>query len=97
MQVAVQVHGALRGAAGAARNLDLSLPDRATAGDLLALLRDRLGPAFAAAPTSADPRLPREVRLFVGGNLVVSRDQPLATQGSAAPVTVVLLSPVAGG
>ena len=97
MEVTVQVHGALRGAAGAARNLDLSLPDRATAGDLLALLGDRLGPAFAAATTAGDPRLPREVRLFVGGRLVATRDQPLAAGGCAAPVTVVLLSPVAGG
>jgi hypothetical protein len=96
MQVAVQVHGALRGAAGAARNLDLSLPDRATAGDLLALLQDRLGSSFAAR-ASADPRLPCGIRLFVGGNLVVSRDQPLVGGGRVAPVTVVLLSPVAGG
>jgi hypothetical protein len=97
MEVAVQVHGALRGAAGVARNLAFSLPERATAGDLLALLREQLGAAFAAAPASGDPRMPREIRLFVGGDLVVSRDQPLAAGGSAAPVTVVLLSPIAGG
>lgn len=97
MQVAVQLHGALRGAAGVARNLDLSLPERATAGDLLALLRERLGAAFAPAPSSGDPRMPREIRVFVGGHLVASRDQPLAAEGAAAPVTVVLLSPIAGG
>jgi hypothetical protein len=97
VEVAVQLHGSLRGAAPASRRLALSLPEAATAGDLLAQLGARLGAPFASAAASSDPRLPREIRLFVGGELLVSRAQRLAANGGAAPVTVVLLTPVSGG
>jgi len=97
MEVAVQVHGTLRGALPAARHLGFSLPESATVGDLVGRLAERLGAPFASAAASGDPRLPREIRLFVGGDLVESCDRRLAAHGSAAPVTVVLLSPVAGG
>lgn len=96
MEVSVQVHGLLRGAL-ATRALDLSLPERATAGDLIAQLGARLGAPFATVAASPDPRLPREIRLFIGGELLVSRAQRLARGGAAAPVNVVLLTPVAGG
>jgi molybdopterin converting factor small subunit len=96
MEVSVQVHGSLRGAL-ATRAHDLSLPESATAGDLIAQLGARLGAPFATAAASPDPRLPREIRVFVGGELLVSRAQPLARSGAAAPVNVVLLTPVAGG
>jgi hypothetical protein len=96
VEVSVQVHGSLRGAF-ATRALALSLPESATAGDLVAQLGARLGAPFAAAAASPDPRLPREIRLFVGGELLVSRAQPLARGGAAPPVNVVLLTPAAGG
>jgi hypothetical protein len=97
MEVTVRVHGTSRGAAFAPRSLALSLPESATAGELLADLGERFGAPFAGAATSPDPRLPPEIRLFVGGDLVVSREQRLSAHGDAAPVTVVLLSPVSGG
>jgi molybdopterin converting factor small subunit len=95
LEVAVRVHGALRSAA-AGGELALSLPEDATAGDLLARLADRFGPPFAAAAASPDPRLPRQIRIFVGSEMVVSREQRLAPQGGV-PLTVVVMSPVAGG
>jgi hypothetical protein len=97
MEVAVQVHGALRGALPAVRRFGLSLPETATVGDLVGQLAERFGAPFASAAAACDARLPREIRLFVGGALMASRDQRLAAHGAAAPVTVVLLSPVAGG
>jgi molybdopterin converting factor small subunit len=96
VEVAVQVHGTLRDAS-LPRALALSLPETATAGDLLAQLGSRFGAPFAGAAAARDPRLPREIRLFVGGDLVLSREQRLAAYGAAAPVTVVLLTPVSGG
>jgi len=96
MEVTVRVHGALRSAAQG-REVDLSLPESATAGDLFACLADRFGAPFASVGTSRDVRLPREIRLFVGGDLVASRDERLAAHDPSAPVTVVLLTPVAGG
>jgi hypothetical protein len=93
VEVAVQVHGTLRDAS-LPRALALSLPETATAGDLLAQLGSRFGAPFAGAAAARDPRLPREIRLFVGGDLVLSREQRL---GTGAPVTVVLLTPVSGG
>jgi molybdopterin converting factor small subunit len=95
MLVTVRVHGAVRSAAPGSA-VALSLPEGATAGDVLARLADRFGGPFASAAASRDARLPREIRVFVGGELVASRDEPLAAR-DAAPVTVVLLSPVSGG
>ena len=96
MEVTVQVHGASRGAA-CAQALAVSLPEGATVGDLVARLGDRLGAPFTGAAASREARLPREIRLFVGGDLVSSREQRLSSRGDAAPVTVVLLTPVSGG
>jgi molybdopterin converting factor small subunit len=96
MEVAVRVHGALRSAA-LGRDVDLSLPESATVGDLLARLAERFGAPFAQAEGSADPRLPRQIRVFLGGELVASRDERLAAHPGTAPVTVVLLCPISGG
>jgi molybdopterin converting factor small subunit len=95
MEVTVRVHGGLRAAQG--RDVELELREGATAGDLIAGLGDRFGAPFAGAVLSPDPRLPREIRLFVGGELLVSRDQPLVPRAEADGVTVVLLTPVSGG
>jgi hypothetical protein len=105
MEVAVHVHGALAGALPGGRRIGVSLPEGATVGDLVAHLAKRLGAPFARAAASGGALLPREIRLFVGGALAASREQPLATvagqphatHGSVAPVTVVLLTPLAGG
>jgi hypothetical protein len=93
--VTVHVHWALRSAASE-RDVELSLPEGATAGDLLARLAERFGPHFGGA-VSGDARIPREVRMFVGGDIVASREERLAAPGGLAPVTVVLVSPIAGG
>ena len=96
MVVTVRVHGALRSAAHGSA-VALSLPECATAGDVLARLGDRFGSPFADVAASRGARLPRQIRMFVGGDLVDSRDEPLAAHDSTAPVTVVLLSPISGG
>jgi hypothetical protein len=96
MLVTVRVQGALRSAA-LEGGFALSLPESATAGDLLARLADRFGAPFSSVASARDPRLPRQIRLFVGGDLVATRDEPLAAHDPPAPVTVVLLSPISGG
>ena len=92
----MRVHGPVRWAA-AGSDVALSLPEGATAGDLLARLADRFGAPFASAVASQDPRLPRQIRLFVGSEMVVSREERLARRGGSAPLTVVVMSPIAGG
>jgi molybdopterin converting factor small subunit len=96
MRVTVRVHGALRSAA-LGSGVALSLPESATAGDVLARLADRFGAPFSSVAASRDARLPREIRLSVGGELVALRDEPLAAHDPAEPVTVVVLSPISGG
>jgi hypothetical protein len=96
VEVTVRVHGALR-AAALGFDLTLSLPEHASARDLFAELAARFGAPFSRVAASPDARLPRDVRLFVGSELVALRDAPLAAGEGAAPVTVVLLTPVSGG
>jgi hypothetical protein len=76
------------------------------AGDLLRALADRCGEPFRRALDSDDSRLPRHLRLFVDGEMLVTRDQPLLPEnvpvnvpvnGSEAGVTVVVLTPMMGG
>jgi hypothetical protein len=95
LQVTVRMHGALRSAAGL--EVALSLPEGATAGDLFEQLADRFGAPFTSVAASHDPRLPRQIRLFVGSQMVVSREEPLAAHGVPTPLTVVVMSPIAGG
>jgi hypothetical protein len=91
MQLAVHFHGSLpRGAT----HLALELPDGATAGDLIGRLAE-LGFPLAELAHACEPRFPRQLRVFTGGSLVARRDQPLAAGSS--DVTVVLLTPIAGG
>lgn len=100
MQVAVKLHGALRRSPGdpASGRFDLSLREGSTAGELMRELAERVGKPFSEALASSDPRLPRSLRMFVDGEMIVTRDQPLAAPGAShAGVTVVLMTPVAGG
>ena len=96
MEVTVRVHGALR-SGGAGGDVALSLPEGSTAGDLIARLAERFGAPFDGAAASPDARLPRQIRLFVGSEMVVSREERLARRNGAGPLTVVVMSPVAGG
>jgi hypothetical protein len=75
-------------------HLALELPDGATAGDLIGRLAD-LGLPLAGLEHAREPRFPRQLRVFAGGSLLARRDQPLAAASS--DVTVVLLTPIAGG
>ncbi len=100
MNVTVKLHGALgraskRPADGA---FDFTLPDGATTGDLLARLADRFGEPFCEAAKGPSLKLPSSVRMFVEGQLVLTREQPLAERGvEAQKVIVMLISPLTGG
>ena len=100
MQVRVELHG-VRGPVASGRGadrFDLELARESTAGELLSLLAERCGGAFRCASESADDRLPRHIRMFADGEPLTNRRQPLSEAGAVARgVTVVLLSPVAGG
>jgi hypothetical protein len=98
VEVTVTLHGPLRYRDGSASApMCVALPDGATAGDLLAALAERLGEPFAGA-LEVGSALPTTLRLFVGGELVALRHQPLESPGSARrDVHVVVTSPVSGG
>jgi hypothetical protein len=100
MRVTVKLLGVLgsrdRGRSG--RCFDLTLSDDVTAGDLLRALADRCGAPFRDAVESPDGRLPRHIRMFAGSEMLVEREQALATASAGAGgVTVVLLTPMMGG
>lgn len=99
MRITVKLLGVLRPAGGRAQEpLDLVLRDDVTVGELLAALADRLGRPFRALVESSDGRLPRHVRMFAGSEMLVARDQTIASAaGRSGAVTVVLLSPMMGG
>jgi hypothetical protein len=80
------------------RPFDLELRDGVTAGELLIALAKRCGAPFRQAIESPDSRLPRHIRMFVDGEMLVTREQTLAPEGGLADgVTVVLLTPMMGG
>jgi len=91
MQLAVHFHGS---SPPGATHLALELPDDATAGDLIGRLAD-LGLPLGELASAPEPRFPRQLRVFAGGSLVARRDHRLAA--GASDVTVVLLTPIAGG
>jgi hypothetical protein len=91
MQLAVRFHGSNP---SAAKRIALELPDGATAGELLSRLA-ALGLPLAEFANAPEPRLPRQLRLFAGGALLSRRDERLAA--GASDVTVVLMTPIAGG
>jgi molybdopterin converting factor small subunit len=99
MDVTVKLHGPLRYGAGGARRepIALVLPEGATAGDLVDRLSERIGERLDAA-AGASRALPSSLRLFVGGELVASRDRPLASRdGACGQVVVVVTTPISGG
>ena len=75
-----------------------SLRDGVTAGELLRALAKRCGAPFRQAIESPDSRLPRHIRMFADGEMLVTREQTLASaNGLSDGVTVVLLTPMMGG
>ena len=80
------------------RSFDLELRDGVTAGELLRSLARRCGAPFRQAIESPDSRLPRHIRMFADGEMLVTREQTLASaNGLSDGVTVVLLTPMMGG
>jgi len=80
------------------RSFDLELHDGVTAGELLRALARRCEAPFRRAIDSSDSRLPRDIRMFADGEMVVTREQVLApADGLSDGVTVVLLTPMMGG
>jgi hypothetical protein len=100
MQVRVKLHGSVgRGGEPLPRDaFDLALPGETTAGALLHALAARFGSPFSEIVASNDSRLPRNIRVFADGAPLVTSEQPVIPTGAeSAGVTVVLMSPVAGG
>jgi len=96
MNVRVQLHGVIgRGAPAQDSRFDLSVPDGATAGDLVGLLAGRYGAPLRI--DSEDPRIPRHIRMFADGELLSTLEQRLARGSRDASVNVVVLSPMMGG
>ena len=80
------------------RPFDLELRDGVTAGELLRALARRCGAPFRQAIESPDSRLPRHIRMFADGEMLVTREQKLAPANELSDgVTVVLLTPMMGG
>jgi hypothetical protein len=99
MDVTVKLHGPLRHAPGGARRepIALTLPEGATAGDLIDRLSERIGERLGGAG-GASRALPSSLRVFVAGELVANRDRPLAARGGACgEVVVVVTTPISGG
>ena len=100
MRVRVKLHGNVgRGCQPLPREaFELALPSGTTAGDLLHALADRFGSPFSEIAAGRDARLLRNIRVFAdGAPLVKSEQLVIPTGAEGAGVTVVLMSPIAGG
>ena len=99
IQVTVKLQAGARAGTGApAAPLDLSLPDTATAGELLGELADRFAEPLRSALIPTGDGLPTRLCIFIDGQMAERHDQPIASAGrSQARVVVVLASPVSGG
>ena len=100
MQVDVKLHGVVHPKNGSEAGgcFRIELRDGVSAGELLRALAERCGDPFRRALGSTDARLPRHIRMFVDGEMLVTLDQPLGSaSGVNAGVTVVVLTPMMGG
>ena len=99
VDVSVKLHGGARAGCVAHRGfIELSLPDAATAGELLSEVAGRLAEPLRSALSPPGDGLPTRLRMFIDGQMAERRDQPIAPGGaSQARVVVVLTSPVSGG
>ena len=83
--------------------IELSVPDEATAGQVLRALGELYGepfpvPGSAVPGTNSDGSLHGSLRVFVNGELSVRPDRtPLSGDAAPADVTIVIMSAVAGG
>jgi hypothetical protein len=99
VEVTVKLRGVAQAASAVPEGpLELSMPDAATAGELLSELADRLPDPLRSALLPLGDTLPTRLRLFIDGQMAGSRDQRLFGGGARrARVVVVLESPVSGG
>lgn len=100
VKVTVKLQGAVRPVAGSevSSPLELILPDKATVGDLLHDLAERLSGPFREVVEAAGQELPPALRLFVDGELALNPAQPLAVRDALSPtVIVVIMAPMMGG
>ena len=107
VKVIVKLQGMVDRVKGATpgRPIELSLPEAATAGEVLRALGELYGEPFpvpgSAVPGSRpDASLHGSLRVFVNGELSTRPDRtPLPGDGDAASadVTIVIMSAVAGG
>ena len=110
MKVTVKLQGMVDRVKGAQSGcpIELSLPEDATAGQVLRALGELYGEPFpvpgSAVPGSAIPgsekadSLHGSLRVFVNGELSVRPDRtPLSGDAASANVTIVIMSAVAGG
>jgi hypothetical protein len=99
VDVRVKLHGGAGAGLIAPRGLiELSLPDTATAGELLSEVAGRLAEPLRSALSPPGNGLPTRLRMFIDGQMAERCDQPIAPGGaSESRVVVVLTSPVSGG
>jgi hypothetical protein len=99
VDVSVRLRGGARAVAATSEApVEFSLPDAATAGELLCELAGRFAEPLRSALLPPGDGLPTRLRLFIDGQMAERRDQPIAGEGAhRARVVVVLTSPVAGG
>jgi hypothetical protein len=99
VDVTVKLQGSARaGPVAPDGPIELSLPDAATAGELLCEVARRLDEPLRSALLPPGDRLPTRLRMFIDGQMAERRDQPIARNGARqARVVVVLTSPVSGG
>jgi hypothetical protein len=99
VDVTVKLRGGTRsGSAAPEGPIEFSLPDAATAGELLRVLAERFAEPLRSALLPPGDGLPTRIRLFIDGQMAERRDQPIVGEGDRQTrVVVVLASPVAGG
>ncbi|MDP6978468.1 MAG: hypothetical protein QF570_07690 [Myxococcota bacterium] len=99
MDVAVKIQGVLdRSLAGCKNQFDLTLPNDATAGDLIGRLAEQPDAPLRDAIDPGQTRFPRHIRMFSNGEMLSTLGQPLVRQdGLGVNVNIVILNPMMGG
>ncbi|MFV2089706.1 MAG: hypothetical protein ACC642_03540 [Pseudomonadales bacterium] len=103
MKVEVKLLGALGDIAdeAGAAPIDITLPDNATANDLVARLAERFGGPFGDPGAGVDTiecGFPSRIQLFVNGEYSPNNERRLAQPGAeTASVQVVITKPITGG
>jgi len=103
MRVTVKLLGALGDLVDTAEKIpvDFTLPDEATATDLISRLAEYFGGPFGEPVTDAhgiESKFPSRIQLFVDGVYSPKCDRRLAAPGTeSTTVQVVIMKPITGG